>query len=177
MSDKTLEKAVLKLKEGDSRAFDYVYDKTYKVVFFVALRILGDRHAAEDVIQETYMKAVSNICSYNADNFTAWITTIARNCALNEYNRSKRTTATDFSAESDYREGAFSMPDEDSFGLISVAKRLLDETDYKIVVMCAIAGYRRREAAKTLGLPVSTVSYRLKLSLEKLAKHVKGGTK
>lgn len=177
MSDKTLEKAVLKLKKGDSRAFDYIYDKTYKVVFFVALRILGDRHATEDVVQETYMKAVSGICSYNADNFTAWITTIARNCALNEYNRSKRTTATDFAAEGDYREGAFSMPDEDSFGLISVAKRLLDETDYKIVVMCAIAGYRRREAAKVLGLPISTVSYRLKQSLNTLAKHVKGGTK
>ncbi len=177
MSDKALEKAVHKLKEGDSRAFDYIYDKTYKVVFFVAFRILGDKHAAEDVVQDTYLKAVTNIHGYNADNFTAWITTIARNGALNEYNRTKRQSATDFSAEGDFREGNFSMPDEDSFGLISAAKKLLDETDYRIVVMCAIAGYKRREAAKTLGMPVSTVSYRLKQSLATLAAYVKGGSK
>lgn len=175
MSDKALEKAVRKLKEGDSRAFDYIYDVTYKVVFFVAFRILGNKHAAEDVVQDTYMKAVTGISSYNSDNFTAWITTIARNNALNEYNRAKRATATDFSAEGDYREGNFSMPDEDSFGLIALAKQLLDETDYKIVVMCVIAGYKRREAAKVLDMPVSTVSYRLKQSLNTLAKHVKGG--
>ncbi len=177
MSDKALEKAVLKLKSGDSRAFDYIYDKTYKVVFFVAFRILGNKHAAEDVVQDTYLKAVSNIDAYASDNFTAWITTIARNNALNEYNRNKRQTTTDFSQEDGYREGAFSMPDEDSFGLISAAKNLLSETDYKIVVMCSIAGYRRREAAKALNIPISTVSYRLKQSLDVLAKHVKGGTK
>lgn len=177
MSDKALEKAAQALKKGDSRAFDYIYDKTYKVVFFVAFRILGDKHAAEDVVQDTYMKAVTNIGAYSADNFTAWITTIAKNNALNEYNRLKRTTATDFTAEDGHREGSFSMPDEDSFGLISLAKRILNETDYKIVVMCAIAGYKRREAAKALDLPVSTVSYRLKQSLKLLAEHVKGGTR
>lgn len=177
MSDKALEKAVNRLKLGDSRAFDYIYDKTYKVVFFVALRILGNRHAAEDVVQDTYMKAVTNIHAYDSDNFTAWITTIAKNNALNEYNRAKRNTSTDFSSEADFREGNFSMPDEDSFGLISAAKNLLDETDYKIVIMCSVAGYRRREAAKALGLPISTVSYRLKQSLAKLASHVKGGSK
>ena len=69
------------------------------------------------------------------------------------------------------------MPDEDSFGLISLAKNLLDETDYKIVIMCSVAGYKRREAAKALDMPISTVSYRLKQSLELLARHVKGGSK
>lgn len=177
MSDKALEKAVEKLKSGDSRAFDHIYDKTYKVVFFVAFRILGNKHAAEDIVQDTYLKAMSNISAYNSDNFVAWITTIAKNNALNEYNRVKRQTATDFSAEENYREGTFAMPDEDSFGLISAAKKLLDETDYKIVIMCAVAGYKRREAAKALDMPISTVSYRLKQSLELLARHVKGGSK
>ena len=107
----------------------------------------------------------------------AWITTIARNTALNEYNRAKRQTTTDFSTDEHLREGDFSMPDEDSFGLISLAKSLLDETDYKIVIMCAIAGYRRREAAKALDLPISTVSYRLKQSLNLLSRHLKGGVK
>lgn len=177
MSDKSLEKAVLKLRSGDSRAFGHIYDKTYKIVFFVAFRILGNKHAAEDVVQDTYLKAVTNIGSYDSDNFTAWITTIARNLALNEYNKSKRQTTTDFSAEADFREGNFSMPDEDSFGLIYAAKTLLDETDYKIVMMCAVAGYKRREAAKALDMPISTVSYRLKQSLATLKKHVKGGAR
>lgn len=175
MSDKALEKAVAKLRSGDSRAFGHIYDKTYKIVFFVAFRIIGNKQAAEDVVQDTYLKAVTNIDAYDSNNFTAWITTIAKNLALNEYNKAKRQTSTDFSAEADFREGSFSMPDEDSFGLLDAAKKLLDETDYKIVIMCAVAGYKRREAAKALDMPISTVSYRLKQSLAILAKHVKGG--
>lgn len=122
MSDKALEKAVVRLKNGDDRAFDHIYDKTYKVVFFVAFRILGNKHAAEDVVQDTYLKAVSNISAYDSDNFVAWITTIARNNALNEYNRTKRQTATDFSAEDGSAKGISLCPTKTASDLYPLRK-------------------------------------------------------
>ena len=57
-------------------------------------------------------------------------------------------------------------------GLIAAAEKLLPPDDYEIVIMCAVAGYRRREVAKIKGMPVSTVSHRYKSALSKLKKYL-----
>ena len=67
------------------------------------------------------------------------------------------------------------MPEEDSFGLLKLAQEKLSEDDYKIVVMCVIAGYKRREVAEILNMPISTVTYRLQSALETLKKNIQGG--
>ncbi len=176
MADKSINKAVERFIKGDAKAFDYIYDKTYKVVYFVIYGIVKNRTHTLDLVQETYLKAFKNLsASFVADNFVAWITTMAKNIAINEYNRLKREKLTDFVAENNYIESDFRMPDEDSFGLIKLAQEKLDETDYKIVVMCVISGYRRREVAEILGMPISTVSYRLQSALDTLKKNLQGG--
>lgn len=175
MSDKSINRAVERFIEGDAKAFDYIYDKTYKVVYFVIFGIVKNTTHAQDLVQETYLKAFRNLSSFVADNFVAWITTMARNIAINEYNRLKREKLTDFVAENNYIEGDFRMPDEDSFGLIKLAQEKLSEEDYKIVVMCVISGYKRREVADILGMPISTVSYRLQSALDTLKRNLQGG--
>ncbi len=175
MSDKSINKAVERFIEGDAKAFDYIYDKTYKIVYFVIYGIVKNRTHAQDLVQETYLKAFKNLSGFVADNFVAWITTMAKNIAINEYNKLKREKLTDFVAESNYIESDFRMPEEDSFGLLKLAQEKLSEDDYKIVVMCVIAGYRRREVAQILNMPISTVTYRLQSALETLKKNIQGG--
>lgn len=175
MSDKSINKAVERFIEGDAKAFDYIYDKTYKIVYFVIYGIVKNRTHAQDLVQETYLKAFKNLSGFVADNFVAWITTMAKNIAINEYNKLKREKLTDFVAENNYIESDFRMPEEDSFGLLKLAQEKLNEDDYKIVVMCVIAGYRRREVAQILNMPISTVTYRLQSALETLKKNIQGG--
>lgn len=175
MSDKSINKAVERFIAGDAKAFDYIYDKTYKIVYFVIYGIIKNRTHAQDLTQETYLKAFKNLSSFTADNFVAWITTMAKNIAINEYNRLKREKLTDFVAENNYMEGDFRMPEEDSFGLLKLAQEKLGEEDYKIVVMCVIGGYKRREVSEILGMPVSTVTYRLQSALDTLKKNIQGG--
>lgn len=175
MTDKSLNRAVERYLQGDKSAFDYIYDKTYKVVYFVVYGIIKNKAHAEDIVQETYLKVFKNLSGFVHDNFVAWITTMAKNIAINEYNKLKREKLTDFVEENKYVPSDFRMPEEDSFGLIKLAQDILDEEDYKIVVMCVIAGYRRREVAKILDMPISTVTYRLKVSLETLKKNLQGG--
>lgn len=175
MLDKSLNKAVASYLQGDFKSFDYIYDKTYKVVYFVVYRIVGNNEIAKDIVQETYLKVFKNLSGYVQNNFVAWITTMAKNIAINEYNRRKREKLTDFVEESKYMASDFAMPDEDSYGLINMAKNLLDEDDYQIVIMCVVAGYRRREVASILDMPISTVSYRLKSALDTLKKYLQGG--
>lgn len=165
MSVRLLDKAVARWKNGDADAFEYIYDNTYKVVFFVAHSILKNRTYAQDIVQETYLRVFRDLKEREISNFTAYLTTVAKNLAINEYNKNKRISLTD-----EGEPATDTHFEKQEYGLISAAQKLLDETDYKIVVMCVIAGYKRREASKILGIPVSTVSYRLKTALQTLKK-------
>lgn len=174
MAKDKLESAAERLKAGDRTAFDYIYDNTYKVVFFVARGITGYKESAEDVVHDAYMTALKNIDRYESGSFTAWLTTITKRLALNSIKKRNRELPVDF-AENPDAYGAVS--DDESSGLISTAAEALDETDYRIVIMCAVAGYKRREAAKILDMPVSTVSYRYAQALKTLKKISEGGGK
>ena len=157
MTKEALERAVLRLKEGDGGQFDKIYDATYKVVFFVALGICGSKETAEDVVQDAYISALGHLDSYDGGSFLAWLTTIAKRTALNAVKKNAREIATDL-AENE--------------AMFAAAEKLLPPDDYEIVIMCAVAGYRRREVAKIKGMPVSTVSHRYKSALSKLKKYL-----
>ena len=95
-----LEKKIAELKNGDGRAFDYIYDKTNRSVYFAVFYLLGDRMSAEDIMHDAYIKAMESIHMYRAGtNFTAWLCTIAKNLALNHIKRRSREIPTDFDEE------------------------------------------------------------------------------
>lgn len=170
MRDTKLEKAVVKYKEGDKDSFDTIYDLTYKLVFFVAYEVVNDKTIAEDIVQDTYVKVFENINRYNSNSFTAWICTIAKNLAINYQNKRKRENTYDdieslnLGSSNDFAE---------NYGVIDIARKILSEEDYNIVIMCVISGYKRREVSKILNIPVSTVSYRLKTALNLLKEELK----
>lgn len=79
-----LDKLIKRLKNGDSSAFDEIYNQTRKSVYYVALSILRDKPLAEDVMQTTYIRVLKNLNSYTiGTNALAWIVKIAKNEALN----------------------------------------------------------------------------------------------
>lgn len=174
MTKEALERAVARLKGGERAQFDVIYDGTYKVVYFVVHAIVGQKEAAEDVVQDTYLTALSHLNSYESDNFLAWLTTIAKRLALNSVKKRSREVATDF-AENERLFGTDDPTDNEAAGLIAAAEKLLPPDDFEIVIMCAVAGFKRREVAKIKNMPVSTVTHRYKTSLEKLEQYLKGG--
>lgn len=173
MTKESLERAVARLKSGDMSAFDCIYDGTSKVVFFVVHNIVRRREVAEDIVQDTYVSALGHLDSYSSDNFLAWLTTIAKRKALNAAKRASREKATDFQTDGE-KLGVTHLPDDEAADLISIAENALSKEDFQIVVMCAVAGYKRREVAKMLDMPISTVSYRYKAALDKLKRIVNG---
>lgn len=173
MKNDTLERAMMRLKQGDKSAFDYVYDNTYKVVFFVAHEVLRDKQSAEDVLQDTYVKAFESIGSYGGGNPLGWLTTIAKRLAINEYNKRKREAPAELDEKS---LGSVPPPSDDEIGLIALAESVLSEEDFKILIMCAVAGYKRREVAKILDMPTSTVTFRYHEGLKALRKKIEGGS-
>ena len=86
-----LEKAMLDLKAGDVDALGTIYDLTSRGVFTFVLPIIKNYAAAEDIMQQTYIQVFEKIGNYD-DHTSArnWILTIAKNLAINEFNKNKK---------------------------------------------------------------------------------------
>ncbi|MEG2676361.1 MAG: sigma factor-like helix-turn-helix DNA-binding protein, partial [Clostridia bacterium] len=80
----------------------------------------------------------------------------------------------DFSAnEATYDTRFSNMPQENELGVVDIAKKLLSEQDFQIIIMCVVSGYKRREVADILDLPISTVSYKYKSALATIEQYLK----
>ena len=86
----------MRIKDGDMSAFDQLYTETSKGVYFMALSVLKDRGLAEEIMQETYIRMLKNLDSFDdGKNAMNWLLTMAKNLAINLYNRNKREIITD----------------------------------------------------------------------------------
>src|SRR5215467_6819674 len=75
---------IARLRAGDDTAMADLYDRYSGIVYGVALRVLGDTTAAEDVLQEVFLQLWRNPRAFNADrgSLAPWLAVIARNRAI-----------------------------------------------------------------------------------------------
>lgn len=80
------------VQRGDIEAFGTLYAWYHEDVRCYLQRLLGDRDAAEDFASETFVRALASIdrFGYAGSGFPAWLTTIARNAAV-DFLRSRRS--------------------------------------------------------------------------------------
>lgn len=172
MKGAELEQKIAQYASGDKSSFDYIYERTSKTVYFAALYIVRDRAHAEDIMQETYLRALNSLDSYSrGTNFTAWLTRIAKNLALNHIKKGARETSSDFTDEQEIRK--YGSHETELPYIFDVAAKILDEQQYEIVMLCHVAGYKRREVAEMMDLPVGTVTWKNNEALKKLKQYLK----
>ena len=90
MTDET---TVLLAKEGQREAFRALYDRNREYVFRLAIRYVRSHQDAEDVMQETFIKAFKGIRRFDfrvGSSFAAWLGTICVHCAIEHLRRSRR---------------------------------------------------------------------------------------
>ena len=75
---------IARLRAGDEHAMADLYDRYSGIVYGVALRVLGDTTAAEDVLQEVFLQLWRHPQAFNADRgrLAPWLAVIARNRAI-----------------------------------------------------------------------------------------------
>lgn len=78
-------------KSGDKSAIGVLYEKYCKNIKSVAFNILGDKHLAEDVTNEVFLKAQNVITKgrYENDNFKGWILTVCHNLCISHIRKKK----------------------------------------------------------------------------------------
>jgi len=171
LDKKLLEKSMQQMQTGNEQAFERVYNLTKKTVFFVILSIIKDYQLAEELMQDTYIKIRKNICSYKENtNALAWITVLARNTALNAYNKRKKEVITD---EED-NEFLFHNNTENDLLDNMLLKKLLTKLqfDERQVVILHTLGYKHKEIAKHLKKPLGTVLWIYSKAIKKMKKEV-----
>ncbi len=164
-----LERAMLSLKNGNSEALETIYNETYRGVFSFIFPIMKDYMASEDVLQMAYISVFEKISLYKeGTNALNWIITIAKNIALNEFNKAKRSLDYDFDAEQATPSNLYSFDESLATPTIELASEILSDEDFRIVLLYVVGGYKHREIADLLNLPLGTVTWKYKTALDKL---------
>jgi RNA polymerase sigma-70 factor (ECF subfamily) len=143
-------------------------------LYRIALRLSGSSQTAEELVQETYLRALRSWRSYRpGTNLAAWLATILRNIYLDEARRRSRRPATEpLDDESEYflydqlSGGRVEGPQEALMSKLTndaILESLEDvpENFREVVVLVDIGEFSYQEAADILDVPIGTVMSRL----------------
>jgi len=85
-----IKKRIMQVLKGDQSAYGEIVEIYKDKVFQLCFRILGNRHEAEDMAQEAFIRAYVNISSFNIDlKFSTWLYRIATNLCIDRIRKKK----------------------------------------------------------------------------------------
>jgi len=144
-----------------------------------AYKLTSDREEANDLLQETSLKALDNEDKYAPDtNFKGWICTIMRNIFINNYRKLIREQTFMDQTDNLYH---LNMPQDSCTDSIEHAYDLKEmhhavntlPREYKVPFSMHVSGFKYREIAEHLGLPLGTVKSRIFFTRQKLQRELK----
>lgn len=156
----------------DQAAFETLYLHFVRLVHQMALRVLGDETAAEEVVQDVFFQVWRWPEKWDAGKggFAAWLLTVTRHTAIDHQRRLNRRgdgqvplDAVDHQL-SDVPSG---LSHEDRSLLQSLLRRLPAE-QRQVILLAFLRGMTHDQIATRLGIPPGTVKSRLRLGMEKL---------
>lgn len=173
---------VLRSKKGDMSAFGELVERYQSLVINFCYRMVGNREDAEDIAQETFLRAFAAIGRFQPRaKFSTWLLTIAKNLTLNlirnERRRLKRVDSTGSPDESvpvvDLAPNGKPGPDEvvlreERARYVRLALRDLSDTHRTIIVLRDFEGMAYEEIAGIMGCRKGTVKSRLSRARERL---------
>lgn len=148
-------------------------------LFRFAFKLTANREEANDLLQETTLKALDNEEKYVPDtNFKGWMYTIMRNIFINNYRKVVREQTYVDQTDNLYY---LSLPQDSGFESTEGAYDLKEmrrvvsalPSDYRIPFSMHVAGFKYREIAEKLELPLGTVKSRIFFTRQRLQEELK----
>jgi RNA polymerase sigma-70 factor (ECF subfamily) len=163
--------------EKDPDAFGVFYDRHGGVAYSLAYRIVGERGAAEDVVQEAFISIWRSGARYDRSrgSVRSWMLGIVRNRGI-DFLRSKagRAPKLDFDDEAVLEH----RPAEELTDMEALRRETAQELrgalgvlpgeQSKVIELAYFGGFSHSEIAAMLGVPLGTVKGRMRLGLEKI---------
>ncbi len=166
-----LEKYIKDISFGNKDSLSDLYNVTKTSVYGFALSILKDLHEAEDVFQEVYIKIYENASFYQANGKPlAWILTITKNLALMRLR--KKRNHMDLAELNEILADNKGVNDTETQMLISTVFEYISDEERNILILHSVSGFKHREIAKMLGIPLSTVLSKYNRAIKKIKKRM-----
>jgi len=164
------------IRSGDQNAMASLYDRYSPIVYSVALRVLGDTRAAEDIQQDVFMQLWRNPGAFDASrgNLGAWLAVITRNRAIDALRKRRPETdpedvvlsvVPDMAGEADRSRVAEKV--RGVLGAMPASQRSALEMAY-------FEGMTHTEIAAKTGEPLGTIKTRIRAGLIALRKAFQG---
>ena len=177
--DRSDEQLLARVIGRDADALETLYERYAPVVMGLAVKMLGDRPAAEEVVQETFWRVWRGADSYRAarGTFAGWLFGIARNLVVDSIRRRTvrpQPALTDEDAQrveraadpsADVAEAAWTAIRGER---VRAALRLLPPAQRRVIELAYFGGLTRQEIAEATGEPLGTIHTRARLALQKL---------
>lgn len=150
-----------------------LYDRYGRLVFSMALRIVNDRGAAEEITQDVFMRCWRNVDRYQPSqgSLVAWLLSITHNRAIDELRSRRGKDARRELSDDLLQPQATIDPGYDEALLRSEVRQALRDlppAQREVVELVFWGSLTRREVAEQLQLPLGTVHTRLRLGMDKL---------
>ena len=167
----------------DADAFEVFYDRHSAIAYSLAYRIVGERPAAEDVVQEAFVSIWRSGARYDVGrgSVRSWTLGIVRNRAIDSL-RGKATRAQRLALDDSILERRPSGDSTDDEALrretaaeVRGALDALPGEQSKVIELAYFGGFSQSEIATMLSVPLGTVKGRMRLGLEKIRGRLVGG--
>ena len=175
------EELIVELRAGDSNALHVLFDRYYRLVFSVALRILHDRGEAEDIAQDLFCYLYQKSALFDAakGSVKAWIVQIAFHRTLDRKSYLARRgffLGTEIDSLNDKLVGKTDLDNEVGALLnrphLEKALQALSEKQRRTLEMFYFEGLELREISEILGEPLGNIRHHFYRGLEQLRKNV-----
>jgi len=135
--------------------------------YTLAHYLLRSEDAAQDAVQEAFLRAVRHFDGYRGENARAWLLTIVRHCCVTARMRVRRESAfVEFDERSHSQQIEEATPElhlvrSDAAESFHAALGSLSENDREVLILREIEDLSYDEIARTIGAPIGTVMSRL----------------
>jgi RNA polymerase sigma-70 factor, ECF subfamily len=169
------EELISLVRRGDAEAFAVLYDRHSRPAYSLAYRMMGERQAAEDLVQDAFLKVWRAATSYRAERASVrtWILSIVHNRGIDQIRSSASRRRTQEQVEAT----APMVQPSEAFAeswrnaqrdQVREALSTLPEEQLKTLELAYFSGYTHLEIAELLELPLGTVKGRMRLGLKKM---------
>lgn len=174
-------RVIAKVLDGDTNAFEILVNDQKKIVFNLALRMVGNEEDAYDISQDAFLKAYTNLSGFRGDcKFSSWLYKLTTNLCLDFIRKRNRHKVIplvyeDENGDSEYLE----IPDDTFSPETQTEQKQLRESvrsglnqlppqQREILVLREIGGMRYDEIGSQLGIEEGTVKSRIFRARKKL---------
>ena len=166
------------VEAADAEAFATLYDRHSRAAFSLAYRMMGERQASEDLMQDAFLKVWRSAKSYRADrgSVRTWLLSIVRNRGIDQI----RSQASRRRTQEKIEASALRSQPSEAFAetwrnsqrdRVRDALNTLPPEQLKVLELAYFSGYTHAQVSELLDVKLGTIKGRMRLGLKKMREY------